>query len=839
MTIQRVRASFLKVFVSCVVAMAALAVVAPAAFAQTPSEPGTATVDPATASLESSDAIRPPAPPAPTDIDPASAPVDLVPPTDQSPANDDPEPANETPPADAPTEVQPAEPIAPSAPADETTPPEATSPKPLLPEPMPPTEITEPTAPAEPGTSTEPSGPATATPPNENALRLTFEKSYFPDVNVEYLQQIRQDMPLLNVELKAWFNLLEVLQHADGRRLAEYDVGPVTYDKLMKYSADYSGRVVTVRGTTRWVFEIPAPNNTLGISKHYQIWLVPDGEPDSFLVLICLTLPEGFPQPSTSGRLIERIEATGFFFKRWAFREGETEVVAPSIFTQSIKWLQGEAPPVVEPTREPKEEENFVVARARDLFRLGGIDDSYFAFLESGRPLGPDEHETLLKLLYRVDEMSTDLVAKWIYDKLDLAELARSPESYRGEFFPLTGTVLSVKPFRPSEEAAFVLDFNTYYRCEVKLDSGNEATIYTLRVPDAWKKGLPAENVGDAVGGEGVFLKFTSEDPAQRRPIFVARRLKWWPDTWLGRLGMDVGLLDEVRIVSRFESADREPFYQMLAAVGRTEPGELLEQAVARFNEDEAKRLEAGEKASEQISDSVVPLFNEPDSCRGKLFVLTGKAKSVKKILLNDPILEQQLGIDHYYQIGLFPNDSQNNPIFFCVSELPEGLPLSADDTYRERLRIAGFFYKKWAYSRLMTDEEKQERDAKLAEGASQAEANKPPIQLAPLLIGRDAQWLKADDSPASIWWGIAGGIFFALLIVGVWISVWIASKGDKQFYEQTLSRIHAVDEDTSLDEAGLVAETEPDFEAIAAADTSSKRDQDKKDKEGDKQDES
>ena len=64
-----------------------------------------------------------------------------------------------------------------------------------------------------------------------------------------------------------------------------------------------------------------------------------------------------------------------------------------------------------------------------------------------------------------------------------------------------------------------------------------------------------------------------------------------------------------------------------------------------------------------------------------------------------DQDIVARFGIDHYYQVSLFTDDSQGNPLTFCVRELPEGMPYGNLPRYGETVRIAGFFFKTWSYS--------------------------------------------------------------------------------------------------------------------------------------------
>ena len=101
----------------------------------------------------------------------------------------------------------------------------------------------------------------------------------------------------------------------------------------------------------------------------------------------------------------------------------------------------------------------------------------------------------------------------------------------------------------------------------------------------------------------------------------IAHRVAWMPDSvqpdagitvdhvLLGDLGMDVGLLDEVRETNRreLESEDRECFYQMLAATGRDQSNSLYQRTQRPFD------IEAA--------------LTRPEEQQGRLFLIKGTAR--------------------------------------------------------------------------------------------------------------------------------------------------------------------------------------------------------------------
>jgi len=461
-------------------------------------------------------------------------------------------------------------------------------------------------------------------------------------------------------------------------------------------------------------------------------------------------------------------------------------------------------------------------ASPRELLVRRGVGSNYFDNLIDGRPLGGreavvDETEIMRQILYHVCRFRIWDVERWAGPLPDLAEMVADPEPNRGRFYRLSGRATKAVVVRLDKETAMRLEMDRYYRCEVSLDGGQVAIVFVEKVPKQWKLDKPIDQPVTALG---MFLKFAGEENDNPLPVFVARRLAWHPPTPLGDLGMDVGLLDalvdrtDLARVGRKASEDsddiehrragreREAFYTMLAAAGRSEPGELLRRA------DELL-AKAPKKLKRKDADefSVVPLFTEAAKQRGRLVVLTGYTRRVVKIRVEDPDIVARFGIKAYYELEMFTADSQQNPVVFCVRELPEGLSTSEGPQATEEIRVAGFFFKTWAYNvPTPTDEPR-------------SPGSGPRRHPAPLLIGRDLVWYPPTQPTVNPLIGIVAGGLFALMLVGIWIGLWRYGRGDKAFHDRAIRATRNMDSGISLDEIGLSADGTPDFSGLEAMD--------------------
>lgn len=193
----------------------------------------------------------------------------------------------------------------------------------------------------------------------------------------------------------------------------------------------------------------------------------------------------------------------------------------------------------------------------------------------------------------------------------------------------------------------------------------------------------------------------------------------------LGKLGMDVELLHTIRNRRPLLAGERECFYSMLAAAGRAKPFELERAAFEELQLQQAIQKYSGQPR--RILTDVVPLFNDPDSQAGRLVMIEGDARRAVEIRVDNPEIMQKFNIKKYYEIAVFTDDSQGNPLICCVLHVPADMPLGEDIV--APVRVAGFFFKSWAYPR------------------GNANGTHAQEQLAPLVIGREARLLKQTNS--------------------------------------------------------------------------------------------
>jgi hypothetical protein len=184
------------------------------------------------------------------------------------------------------------------------------------------------------------------------------------------------------------------------------------------------------------------------------------------------------------------------------------------------------------------------IQEPRDFLNLYGVDESLWNRVEDGRPIHSDERELILRLLYLTDRLRTVDRGQWTYRDFELTSLVNAPDRARGELFVARGRVQAVEARQPVPELVERFEFDRYYECQFVVDDGTRAIVMARDVADAWK---PSKTLDEPASFTGLFVKLASGDGKEPLPVFVTQHVAWHPDNLLGRLGMDVALLDDLR----------------------------------------------------------------------------------------------------------------------------------------------------------------------------------------------------------------------------------------------------------------------------------------------------
>jgi hypothetical protein len=406
------------------------------------------------------------------------------------------------------------------------------------------------------------------------------------------------------------------------------------------------------------------------------------------------------------------------------------------------------------------------------LLDLYGIDASQLASLRDGQPLGSDDEETLVKILYRLPVFPRDAEQRWCRDLPEPERLVDAPKTYRAEMFHVRGRATRVDLVQLLPEAAERFEFTTYYRVSLQMEGASHPVVVCARVvPEAW---LSDDDLQEPCRFAGLFLKVgqaSGDDHAEL--VFATNRVAWFPDqvdlergvsadhVYLAGLGMDIGLFDEIRARNRkpLGMRDRDCFYELLAAVGRAEPQEFRGRADRRPN------LER--------------LLGSPELEHGRLQTVQGLARRVTRVVISDEVLVSRLGFDHYYQVDIFiplgdkivrlgestadkeaPTFTNTFPVTMCVRRLPSGLAEGSD--LRLDVRVPGVFFKLWSYHTEFV-----------------AAYDDRQMQVGPMMIGLEPMVVPAGRR-SNPYIGLAAGLVAIAALGGIWYGLWRWNRSDR-----------------------------------------------------------
>lgn len=340
-----------------------------------------------------------------------------------------------------------------------------------------------------------------------------------------------------------------------------------------------------------------------------------------------------------------------------------------------------------------------------------GVNSEHFAEVVAGGN-SPARDAALAKLLWVTRRMSLALARSWV----DPREPGRPLEAPAGQVVWLRGRVTRVSRQNLAAAVAAPAEADHFWRVTLEVAGASDPVeVWALEVPAAWPReracAEPASCFALALGSMA-----PTADAATPRPTFLARRMAWHPATSLVAFDpsdpFDQGLLEAVEQRSRFAAADADPFFELLRVAGRGSP-------------------EIPRQMGDEPLGVVEPLFNDPSSQVGRWVELTGTARRVVPIAIEGVERQRQAGVPQYFEIEFFTGDSQGSPLVACSAAWPSDLPVG--ESLSEPIRVAGFFYKVWAFR---------------ARGGEPNASGRERLQLAPLLVA--ARVSRAPNSPTS-----------------------------------------------------------------------------------------
>jgi len=417
---------------------------------------------------------------------------------------------------------------------------------------------------------------------------------------------------------------------------------------------------------------------------------------------------------------------------------------------------------------------------ARELLTRYDIGPAQFSQFVDGNAITGGEEEILAKILLRFSRLGADNIHRWRKSGVNWSEIAAAMHQEQGELFLLRGRARLVTQHKLPPELAQRFEFAKYYSVQLSIDgSPHEALVYTRTVPKAWPIGTPVDEPAIV---DGLLLKLGLPDAGKQPFIFAAGRVGWLPESSaLASAGFDLSLFDEVQETNGkgLLVADREPFYQLLAAIGR------LDWAVSQ-------------RARTPLD--VVPLIEQPAAHHGEFYSVRGTARRIVKVAIDEAGVRERLGLADYYEIDLFvplgeaklrfgeSNKADESPVFentFPVTLIARQLPpgLAEGENLHEQVAADAVFFKLWTY-----------------QSTYMARFNRN--QPAPLLMTHEPRLIS--NSAATHNW-VSSGLITAILIGSLVLTVailWRYRAGDRRYQEQRRRQLHSDESPTSARDA-------------------------------------
>jgi hypothetical protein len=389
------------------------------------------------------------------------------------------------------------------------------------------------------------------------------------------------------------------------------------------------------------------------------------------------------------------------------------------------------------------------------------IDRGSRAVLEEPSAWNPEKQAVALRVLTRLTRVPANLAEQWNADAVDI-HAGVATARVQDLLVKVTGRATFVAAVPLPADQAEMAGRQQLELVRIVTDDGLAVDVLADHVPKAWSRAVLIDEPATVIGlplseTSGPPLPPAADGQAIAAPalLLAAADVGWFPPTPLGMLGMDYGLFDSVRDGQKLVTGDAAAFYAMLAAVGRASDASIASAAVP--------------------PGDIVPLINPASDWfsrhRGDPFAVEGVARRATRIEVDDPLRQQQLGVDHYWELFVFvPTPllqvhgrlQEDYPVVCCVVTLPEGMPTGPQ--IGERVRVSGFAFKRYGYPL---------PDVKIS--ASQGDQRQTgQRQETALLIGREARWLPAPSPTREV--NTLGWVFLsiaALIGAAVVVAAW------------------------------------------------------------------
>ncbi|MFM1903155.1 MAG: hypothetical protein RLZZ440_1055, partial [Planctomycetota bacterium] len=407
---------------------------------------------------------------------------------------------------------------------------------------------------------------------------------------------------------------------------------------------------------------------------------------------------------------------------------------------------------------------------AATFLKLRGIDRAERSGIEAASEWNAAADTVAIRLLERLAAPAA-LVAGW-REAADPVPAAGDPVTVADAFFLTRGRAIFVAPWRLAEEAAALFGRPSYDVVRLVDERGLVIDLIVPEAPRDWPRWQTIDQPAAALGLPltttiaprpiGPATAPSGWPPGQPGLLMAAAHVAWYPDTPLGRAGMDYALFDSVVDGKKLVAGDTAAFFAMLGAVGRTDPAAIAAAA-------------AGPSDVMPLIDPARKWF---PSHRGDPVVIDGTALRARRIPIDEEFRRRELGIDHYWELFVFVETplldvdgrlQDSYPIVCCVRDLPAGMP--AGERINERVRVPGFACKRYAFGFEAPREEPP------VNGAAELERRQTTLVVGPRPIWTPAP-PAAAGRPSQLLLGLAAAAALALVFgAGILYGSWSVNR--------------------------------------------------------------
>ncbi len=407
---------------------------------------------------------------------------------------------------------------------------------------------------------------------------------------------------------------------------------------------------------------------------------------------------------------------------------------------------------------------------AAAFLQLRGINRAERSGIESASEWNAAADTVAIRLLERLTAPAA-LVAGW-RDAADPVPAAGNPVAIADGFLRARGRATFVAPWRLSDEAAAVFGRTTYDVVRLVDERGMVIDVLVSEAPRDWPRW---QMIDQPAGVLGVPLT-TSIAPRPIGPtaaaaawpagnpelLLAAAHVAWYPDTLLGRAGMDYALFDSVVDGKKLVAGDTAAFFALLAAVDRTAPAAIA----------------AAAGGPSDVMPLIDPARKWFPSHRGDPVVIEGTALRARRIPVDEEFRRRELGLDSYWELFVFVETplldvdgrlQDSYPIVCCVRELPAGMPIG--ERINERVRVPGFGCKRYAFGFEAPREDPE------GSGLPQAERRQTTLLVGPRPIWSPAA-APAVAGPSQLLLGLVAVVALALVFgAGILYGGWSVNR--------------------------------------------------------------